>query len=417
MQHVPIALMEIFVRNINLLCGVVFTAFFCGILCGFHFCVPGSVQAGEASSANESAPVVFTGEIVVGSTLPLTGMMDYYGLSAYLGAKTRVRMINEQGGINGKRLTVIWRDNKSDPEQAIRDANELIDKYGVQAIIGPLLSNATLAVSDLASEREVVFISPMSSADTSARDKGWIFRAVFSNSWEAEGIALFQVRNFGARSCAILYDPRFEFSVEMSNKFDRAFRAAGGKVVGVLSIIDFYGKKNYTTPLKKLAAYSPDFIFAPCYGIEGVELIHAARDAGISTRFAAPVTWDTELVYDASGRRLAGTAIISFLFEKNYRYRPFQEFYKAMENAGMDVPDAMAAAGYDGVTLLVEGLKNGESSEKIREGIRTVRRFPFATGRGTMLPDGRLKKPLVVRFVEERNGRMLPIFAERFDPE
>lgn len=394
---------------------VALTPLACIIHCLLFIGFTAAAAAGETDQETNSQE--FTGEIVVGATFPLTGRLDYYGQSAYLGANTRIRMINAQGGINGKRLVAIWRDNKSDTRQAVADATELIDKYGVSAIIGPLFSDAALAVSDLARERKVVFICPTASADTSARDQGWIFRAVYNNSWETKGITMFQVQNFGARSCAVLYDPRYEFSVEMTHQFERAFRATGGKVVGTLSIIDYYGKKDYTGPLKKLAAYSPDFIFAPMYGIEAVELIHAARDANIGIRFAAPITWDTELVYDASGRRLAGTAIVSLLFEKTYRYRPFQEFHKALEHAGMDVPDATAAAAYDGVSLLVEGLKNGETSEAIRAGIQAVHNFPLATGIATMLSNGGLKKPLIVRFVEERNGRMMPIFAERYDPE
>lgn len=372
--------------------------------------------AGEEEAHLESPPT-FTGDIVVGATFPLTGKMDYYGQSAYLGANTRVRMINAKGGINGKRLVILWRDNKSSPQKAREDSIELIEKHGVSAIIGPLLSDAALAVSDVASERKVVFISPMASSDTSARDKGWMFRVLFPNLWAASSLSSFQIQNFGARSCAILYDPRYEFSVEFANDFERIFRASGGKVVGILSIIDYYGNKNFTGPLKKLSAYTPDFIFAPTYGIEAVELIHAARDIGITSRFAAPITWDTELVYDASGRRLTGTAIVSTLFERTYRYRSFQEFYRALENAGMDVPDSMAAAAYDAITLLSVGLQNGETAEEIRAAIQKIHEMPLATGAATMLPEGRLQKPLVIRFVEERNGRVLPVFAERFDPE
>lgn len=384
---------------------------FVATLCGIIF----PLSAAE-SPATTRAGDQFSGEILIGATFPLTGVFDYYGQSAYYGANTCANVINAAGGINGKRLVIKWMDNASDSKKAIVDAKQLVAE-GCIAILGPLLSDSAVAMRNTIKEMAIVFISPYASSNSITKDNPWMFRSCFNNSVQAESMIKFQMQSFGAASCAILYDPRHEFSSELATIFKDAFIEAGGKVTGTLAMGGGIDKMDYATPLKKLAADNPDFIYVPSYGLEASELIHAARDLGIPTRFAGPFTWDNELVFNAAGRRLSGTAISSSLFEKNYNYRPFQIFYRSMEAAGMDYPDAMAASAWDAVMLMVEGLKNGETPEKMREGILSVKQMPLATGVSTVLPDHNILKPVIIRLVEQRGGRMLPIYAERYDPE
>lgn len=284
------------------------------------------------------------------------------------------------------------------------------------AILGPLLSDATLAVRDAAKELEVVIVSPLASVDAASRGNAWLFRVGFSNTQMAEGMTAFMMRSFGVKTCGILYDSRRAFSTELATAFETAFTERGGTVLGSYSFIDKSGEKNYETPLTALAQRKPDILFVPSYALEATEVVHAAKRLGITTRFCAPDTWDNELVYDASGTRLAGTAVVSSLFEAAFNYRPFQVFYNAMEQAGMETPDAQAACAYDAVSLIQVALARGETSAAIRDGLLGVRRLPLATGRITMGPNGNAHKPLIIRIVERRGGRMIPIFADRIDP-
>ncbi|MCD8351689.1 MAG: ABC transporter substrate-binding protein [Planctomycetaceae bacterium] len=375
------------------------------------------VQFVAASAVAEDAPApTFTGDIVIGATFPLSGELENYGQSAYYGANTRVRMVNAAGGVNGKRLVLEWRDNGSNPEQAVADIRELVEKHNVPAVLGPLLSDATMAARDVADELEVVILSPLASVDAASQDNPWVFRVGFSNTQIASGMIDFQMRSFGVKSCGILYDSRHTFSIELSQVFADTFTEHGGRVVGIHSIIDENGEKDYVTPLRALAEEKPDLIFAASYALEATEIVRTAGDLGIDIRLCGPDTWDNELVYDASGTRLVGTAVVSALFETAFNYRPFQTFYNAMEQAGMDFPDAQAASAYDAVSLLVVALEKGETSAQIREGLLAIRRLPLATGRVTMGPNGNVHKPVIIRIVERRNNRLLPVFAVRIDP-
>lgn len=380
-------------------------------------CLAAILLFGPASpSLDEPETGDFNGEIVLGATFPLTGELEYYGKSAYFGANTRVRIINAAGGINGKRLALRWRDNRGDPEQAVRDVEELAREHGVPAVIGPLLSDGAIAVRDAAAKLGVVVMSPLATVDAATRGNPWMFRACFNNSAEADGLVNFQMNSYGAKSCGVIFDPRYSFSAELAAIFAQKFTEKGGRVVGKLPFVDAAGEKDYATPLKRLDEGAPDFIFAACYAMEAVEMVRAARDAGVRTRFCGSDAWDNELLFDAAGTRLAGSSFASALFEQNFNYRPFQTFFTAMEQAGMDNPDAPAACAYDAVTLLADCLRTGEKPAEIRDALFQVKRKALATGRTTLTREGDALKPIIIRIAERRGGRLVPVYAERYDP-
>lgn len=380
-------------------------------------CLAALLFFGVALAQEEPETIEFKGEITLGATFPLTGELSYYGQSAYFGAATRVKLINAAGGVNGKRLVLQWRDNRGEPEQAIRDVEELVRDHGVPAVIGPLLSDGAMAVRDLAEKQKVVIVTPMGTVDAATLGNPWMFRVCFTNSAEAEGLISFQMNAYGAKSCGIIYDPRHAFSTELATIFAKKFTEKGGRVVGKQAFVNADGEKDYEKALTTLNAENPDFIFAASYAMEAVEMIHAARDLGIRTRFCGSDTWDNELLFDAAGTRLIGTSFASSLFEQNFNYKPFQTFFTAMEQAGMDNPDAQAACAYDAVTLIADCMQTaGEKPEEIRDCLFQVRRKPLATGRISITSAGDAVKPIIIRIVERRGGRLIPIYAERYDP-
>ncbi|MCC8108050.1 MAG: ABC transporter substrate-binding protein [Planctomycetes bacterium] len=365
-----------------------------------------------AAVAGESQ---FSGTIVLGATFPRSGELEYYGLSAYYGATTAVRMINARGGVNGKELVLEWRDNRSEREQARLDIVELAREKGVPAVIGPLLSDSAMAVRETARELGVVVLSPMSTIDALPEPDPWVFRSVFSNSAEALALTRFQREKFGFHSCSILYDSNHMVGADMATTFARTFTEAGGRVTGTHSIRGADGSLTLSAVLDEVEKERPDFLFAPMYGVEALSLILALRDRGIDTPVCGSNTWDNEVVFDGAGTRLVGTSFASVLFERAAT-RQFREFFTAMEAAGMENPDASAACAYDAVMLLAKALETGESAEEIRAGLLAVRNFNLATGRITITPDGDTRKPVLVRMVERQGCRLVPVYAERYDP-
>ncbi len=86
--------------------------------------------------------------------------------------------INAAGGINGKKIEVISKDDAGKPGEAVTAANELVSKDGVSILMGTFFSHIGLAVSDFAKQKKVVFVAaePLSDALTGSKGHEYVFR-------------------------------------------------------------------------------------------------------------------------------------------------------------------------------------------------------------------------------------------------
>ncbi|WP_170464848.1 ABC transporter substrate-binding protein [Ruegeria arenilitoris] len=129
-------------------------------------------------------------------TIVLGEVNSYTRLPAFTepykkGWQLAVEQINAAGGIDGKQLEVISRDDTGDPATAIRIAEELVSKDGAVLIFGTFLSNIGLAVSDFAKQKEVLFLAsePLSDAIVWSKGNKYTYRLRPSTHMQAAMLA------------------------------------------------------------------------------------------------------------------------------------------------------------------------------------------------------------------------------------
>ncbi len=130
-----------------------------------------------------------TTPIKIGYVAGLTGRHSELGIGVRNGVTLAVDAINSTGGINGRKVEVVVRDDKSDPAQGTKVIKELLQMQ-VPVIIGPLLSkmaSATLAAID---GQNVLVISPTISTDTVIDKDDNFLRVIAESSFQGESICL-----------------------------------------------------------------------------------------------------------------------------------------------------------------------------------------------------------------------------------
>ncbi|HFQ4947509.1 substrate-binding protein [Vibrio vulnificus] len=90
--------------------------------------------------------------IKIGAVLPLTGTFAVYGEQAVRGAELAVEQINAKGGVLGRPLELVIRDNATDPAKTVKYSRELILNEDVFALLGPVSSSSRYAMSEIATE-------------------------------------------------------------------------------------------------------------------------------------------------------------------------------------------------------------------------------------------------------------------------
>lgn len=89
-------------------------------------------------------------KIKIGAVLPLTGTFSIYGQQALKGAQLAIDEINESGGVLGRQLELIIRDNQTNPAKSVKFSRELVQQYQVFSLLGPVSSASRYAMTEVA---------------------------------------------------------------------------------------------------------------------------------------------------------------------------------------------------------------------------------------------------------------------------
>mgnify|MGYP004448002171 CR=1 FL=1 len=120
------------------------------------------------------------GPIKIGSIQDLSGSAANAGIPNAWGAEYAVKVINENGGINGRMIEITTLDCKNDVTEGLNAYHKLVDEIGVCAIIGPALSNPASAWVELSAEDQVPIVGHfMDELCTTNPDTGETYEYMF----------------------------------------------------------------------------------------------------------------------------------------------------------------------------------------------------------------------------------------------
>ncbi len=159
------------------------------------------------TSAQPAVRGVTANEIVIGTSMPLSGPASFWGLGVGGGIQAYAGIINAQGGINGRRLRVVILDDAYLPPRAVANVRELVERHNVFAIVGLIGTANAFAVRDYIVDNKVIWISPTADASMWAgyRDTSHLF--VTYPSYRKEGIVLakYAVEQLKGAKLAVFY--------------------------------------------------------------------------------------------------------------------------------------------------------------------------------------------------------------------
>ncbi len=132
--------------------------------------------AGTAVSQPAERGVTAT-EITVGTTMPLSGGASLWGVPISGAIDAWFKKINDEGGINGRKLRLVVKDDGYLPPRAVANTRELVERDGVFALVSSLGTANVFAVRDYVIETQTVWITPLASTDIWAgfRNKKYLF--------------------------------------------------------------------------------------------------------------------------------------------------------------------------------------------------------------------------------------------------
>jgi branched-chain amino acid transport system substrate-binding protein len=334
--------------------------------------------------------------IKIGYFGDLSGPTFNFGKSALNGLLLAADEINQAGGINHRRIDVVYEDDKGSPEEAARLTARLIDEYKVVAIIAGGTSGNSSAAAPKAQSSQVPMISPSSTDPAVTQTGDYIFRACFVDTFQGEVMASFAINTLKAQKAAILYDFNSPYGRGLTEYFKVSFTKLGGRIVSEQTYAqedaDFKGQ------LSTIRSAEPDVIYIPGYYGDVALIAKQARMIGLTQPLLGGDGWDAPELWQLGGDALNGSYLSTHysVDDPSPAIQAFVDTYK--RRYGNLLPDAHAALAYDAARILFDAMGRGgvNDSAKLRDALAQTKNFPGVTGIINIDANRNAVKPAVV---------------------
>ena len=318
-------------------------------------------------------------DIVIGAVISESGSVESYGLHVKKGMDLAVEEINAAGGVNGGNITLIYKDDATNPNVGMQVTTELLDE-GVHAIIGAVSSPVTLAIAPLCEKAEVILLSPSSSANEISSAGDWIWRNYPADQLEGTSMAKFAKEEIGAEK-VVVFALKGHWGGGLADVFTKQYEGRFRKVEKRYEFDEstFDELPSWVEETKSLA---PDAVYVIAYDQELIRLLNLFDEAGLDA-----VRMSTSSVTPSVGRRAGASAenmvYPQVIFDLESKEPKVASFVSAFQARFGEDPDLYAAHGYDAVKLLAEAVIAAGSthSRSIRQGLSGIENFEGATGR------------------------------------
>lgn len=343
----------------------------------------------------ESQPSGQADVIKIGEIVSLTGKEATYGVSSHNATVMAVDELNAAGGLFGRKVQLISEDDQSKAGEAATVAHKLISRDKVIAILGEVVSSRSLEAAPICQQYKIPMVSPASTNPKVTEVGDRIFRVCFTDMFQGAVIADFASRNLKVTKAAVLTDLKSDYSKGLAQCFKERFIKNGGQVIAEPNYSG--GDKDFKAQLTAIKAASPDVVVIPGYYTDVGLIALQAEQLGIKVPMIGGDGWESPKLLE-----LGGSALEGHFFSTHYsadKDSPMvRNFVKSYQERFKQVPDALAALGYDSALILFDAIKRAGSpdSAKIRDALAATQGFEAVTGRITMDAQRNPTKPAVI---------------------
>ena len=322
-----------------------------------------STETASNESADASDAAATDGEIDIAFIGNTTGDYAQYGIPVRNAVMLYFDQLNAAGGINGKKVVVKEYDDKGDGVEAV-NAYNLAKENGITAVIGSVLTGATIGLADATYEDNMPQITASATATgvTVMEDTGEVrtnvFRACFIDPFQGQKMADYAVEKLSAKTAAIFYETGSDYSEGLKNAFVVEAERMGLEIVDTEAFAT--GDKDFKAQMTNIASKNPDIVFCPIYYGEAGLAIQAARQAGCTATFLGGDGFGSVKDY-ASAEELEGSVYCSGYAPGTEDVAQFEKDY--CETFGVEeVPNMFAPLAYDASMIMAYGLKAAEDA-------------------------------------------------------
>jgi branched-chain amino acid transport system substrate-binding protein len=280
------------------------------------------------------------------------------------GMQLALQEINESGGVAGKKLELVVRDDGGTPGDAVRAAEELIAREKVDVLMGTFASNVGLAVANLAKQRKVLFLASEPLTDKIVWEDGnrYTFR-LRPSTYMQVAMLVPQAAKLKKKRWAIVY-PNYEYGQSATASFKKLLKQAQPDVEFVAEQAPPLGRIDAGAVVQALADAKPDAIFSSLFAADLQKFVREGNTRGLfrDTPVVNLLAGEPEYLDPLKDETPEGWWVTGYPWREinTPEHRKFREAY---QKRWKDYPRQGSVVGYTAVYAVANAVRKAGSAE------------------------------------------------------
>ena len=296
-----------------------------------------------------------------------TGGAALYGLAGIEGAKIAVAELNEAGGVLGRKIELIVRDDAAKPDVGAREIRDVILREEVAVVFGPVSSGVLLGMSEVAKENKTILIAHTSNTERAFVERGhrYIFSVVPNTFIEGSAMGQYMAKKPYKRYMII--GPGYEFGYIQADAFERRLKENKKDVEIIGKLWPKLGETDFTSYITAIIAAKPDAVYSNLFGSDLIAFTKQAKGYGFFEKFPFAALYDVDTLQGLGKDAVEG--VIGYergpfhVIRKLAPSQRFEDFIKKYRAATNKYPSTWAINAYDAVMAWAKAVKKANTIE------------------------------------------------------
>lgn len=280
------------------------------------------------------------------------------------GMELAVDEINSAGGVNGKKVELITRDDNANPGDAVRVAEELVSREKVEVLAGSFYSHIGLALTDFAKQKKFFFLAGEPLTDKIIWQNGnhYTFR-LRPSTYMQVAMMVPEAAAMKKKRWALVY-PNYEYGQSAAATFKQLLKAAQPDVEFVVEQAPPLGKVDSGSVVQALADAKPDAIFNVLFGADLSKFVREGNTRGLfeGREVVSLLTGEPEYLDPLRDETPNGWLVTGYPWY-GIQTPEHSAFLKAYQQKFKDYPRLGSVVGYSMIKSLAEGIKKAKSAD------------------------------------------------------
>lgn len=297
----------------------------------------------------------------------LSGENVDLGQAGRNGATLAVDEINRAGGVNGRPIVLMIRDDKNRRDGAIAATEDLI-REGVVAIVGPFTTTMAEAVRTVTEPKHMLVFSPTASSVRLAGLDDSFFRLCSTTTDQAGHYAEFMAQKKGLRRISLVAaKDNLSFVKSWVDEYKRKLAAYGGELVAEVWY-DFRSMSGFGDVVRELLAPKPDAVMFVANAVSVARMAQQVRKSDETTPIFASEWAGTQQLIELGGKAVNGLVVIH-IFNKYGQEKAFLRFAKEYQAQFKSDPSFSSVIAYEVVKVLASAMEKQTKGESLKQAI------------------------------------------------